>query len=500
MKRYAILAFLITASYGHTQQTEYYYPAEYSYPSYEYNYPVEYSYPEYNDQNNYYYDNQSNSNAKANNSDKINKASAPNQNPSTPEGSQKTSDQSSQEEKSTQPKDANGGKDKDNKQESDKSDKSDNKEESDKKEEDKKEEAPSPAPYPSMSAGLSANPHPAIFDAGPFCKLTVTGVLSGIGFWQTNPAVDFFGHKNERGYVDISNATVILNKTEGKIQFFIQAGAYSIPALGVPYVKSHKFDRKTFGFIQQGFVKFEPNKIFDIKIGALPTLIGAESTFTFENFNIERGLLWNQENAVTKGIQLDFSKDPWTVSVSWNDGFYTDQYTSASALITYTFKNKDTLTAAAMGNYFGKVRHDSFVAPVALANSQVYNLIYTCIRGCWVFNPYIQYTIVPTVHCRTPSGSTIGAAMLAKYSFNDEISCSGRIEAINSSGRANLLYGPRSSAWSITLTPTYQKGIFFCRAEGSYVSIISGKNGFMFGHNGRKNNQTRLFVETGVIF
>jgi hypothetical protein len=365
---------------------------------------------------------------------------------------------------------------------------------------DEKEETPSPAPYPLMSAGLSANPNPAIFDAGPLGKLIVTGVLSGIGFWQTHPAIDFFGHENDRGYVDISNATVILNKTEGKIQFFIQAGAYSIPALGVPYVKSHKFDRKTFGFIQQGFVKLEPNKIIDIKIGALPTLMGAEYAFTFENFNIQRGLLWNQENAVTKGIQLDFSKDPWTVSVSWNDGFYTDQYTSESALITYTFKNKDTFTAVAMGNYFGKVRHDSFVAPVALANSQMYSLIYTCTRGPWVFNPYIQYTTVPTVRHWTPSGSTIGAAMLAKYSFNAEISCSGRLEAINSSGRANLLYGPRSSAWSIAITPTYQKGIFFFRAEGSYVSIISGKNGFMFGSNGKKKNQTRLFVETGVIF
>ena len=186
--------------------------------------------------------------------------------------------------------------------------------------------------------------------------------------------------------------------------------------------------------------------------------MGAEYSFTFENFNIQRGLLWNQENDVTKGIQLDFSKDPWTVSVSWNDGFYTDQYTSASVLITYTFKNKDTLTAVAMGNYFGTVHH-------------------------W-----------------TPSGSTIGAAMLAKYSFNDEISCSGRLEAISSSGRANLLYGPRSSAWSITITPTYPKGIFFFRTEGSYLSIISVENGFMFGRHGRKNNQTRLFVESGVIF
>lgn len=389
-----------------------------------------------------------------------------------------------------QPAKDNGGEEKKNEEKKDE----------EKKDTKEKEETPSPAPYPAMSAGLSANPNPAIFDAGPLCKLMVTGVLSGGGFWQTNPAVDFFGHENERAYDDITNATVMLNKTEGIIQFFIQAGAYSVPALGVPYVKSHKFDRKTFGFIQQGFVKFELNKEINIQIGALPTLIGAEDTFTFENMNIQRGLLWNQENAVTKGIQLNLLKDPWTVSISWNDGFYTDQYTSASALVTYTFKNKDTVTAAAIGNYFGKVRHNSFVAPVALANSQVYNLIYTATRGPWVFNPYIQYTTVPHVHHRTDSGSTIGVAMLTRYSFNTEFSCSGRIEYISSSGEANLLYGPRSSAWSVTVTPTYQKGIFFFRVEASCVSIISGKNGFMFGRDGRKKSQTRLFGETGVIF
>ena len=372
-----------------------------------------------------------------------------------------------------------------------------------KKEEDKKdtkEPEPSPAPYPAMSAGLAANPHPAVFDAGPLCKLTVTGVFSGGGFWQTHPAKDFWGHKNASSYGDITNVFVILNKTEGKFQFFILAGAYSVPALGVPYVKSSKFDRKTFGFVPQGFAKLEFSKSVNLLVGALPTLIGNEYTFTFENLNIQRGLLWNQENDVTKGIQLNITKDPWTVSLSWNDGFYTDQYTSASALITYTFENKDTLSAVAMGNYFGKVRHDSFVAPVAFANSQIYNLIYTRTRGPWLFSPYIQFTTVPRVHRWTPSGSTVGAALLTRYSFNDELSCSTRFEYISSTGRALLLYGRGSNAYSITLTPTYQKGIFFCRVEGAYVGITSGKKGLMFGHHGKKNNQTRLWGELGVIF
>ena len=34
---------------------------------------------------------------------------------------------------------------------------------------------------------------------------------------------------------------------------------------------------------------------FNVEIGELPTLIGAEYTFSFENMNVERGLLWDQE-------------------------------------------------------------------------------------------------------------------------------------------------------------------------------------------------------------
>lgn len=360
--------------------------------------------------------------------------------------------------------------------------------------------APAPAHYPYMSASLSANPHPAIFNAGPLGKLTVNGVLSGGGFWQSHPAVDFFRKENASGYGDITNATVMINKTDGKFQFYIQAGAYSIPQLGVPYVKSRKADPETFGFIPQGFVKFVPNLMFNVKVGALPTLIGEEYTFTFENLNIQRGLLWNQENAVTKGVQANFIKDPWKVSVSWNDGFYSDRYTSASAQITYMFKNSDTLSAVAMGNYFGKIKANSFVAPASLANSQIYNLIYKHTKGPWMIGPYIQYTTVPHVARWTKSGSTIGAALLLKYSFNPELCMTGRAEYISSNGPANLINGPRSNAWSITLTPTYQNGIFFIRGEASYVSIGSGTPGLMFGPEGLNRNQTRVFGETGVIF
>ena len=80
-----------------------------------------------------------------------------------------------------------------------------------------------------------------------------------------------------------------------------------------------------------------------------------------------------------------------------------------------------------------------------------------------------------------PSGDSYGVAVLAKYSFTPEISIAGRVEYIGSSGAANLLYGPGSNAWSFTVTPTYQKGIFFARVEGSYIGIGSGTPGDELG-------------------
>jgi hypothetical protein len=47
--------------------------------------------------------------------------------------------------------------------------------------------------------------------------------------------------------------------------------------------------------VPQSFLKLQAGKNTAFEIGALPTLIGAEYTFSFENMNVERGLLWNQE-------------------------------------------------------------------------------------------------------------------------------------------------------------------------------------------------------------
>ncbi|MGH9440199.1 MAG: outer membrane beta-barrel protein, partial [Terriglobia bacterium] len=162
--------------------------------------------------------------------------------------------------------------------------------------------APQPLAMPSMTAPLStAVPH--TFNAGPFGNLAITGIISGMGLVQGN-----WIPGDRSTHWDLSNGQVFIQKTTGWWQFYLQAGAYNLPALGTPFLSTVDTVSDLYGPLPQGYLKLAPKGNFSVMIGALPTLIGAEYTFTFENMNIERGLLWNQENAVNRGVQINDSK------------------------------------------------------------------------------------------------------------------------------------------------------------------------------------------------
>src|ERR1700693_6245640 len=80
---------------------------------------------------------------------------------------------------------------------------------------------------PSMSGPLSANPDPFSIVGGPLGTIYITGVASGLGFWQDN---DVPGDRDWRA--DLSNAQLFVQKTDGWVQFFADVGAYSQPSLG----------------------------------------------------------------------------------------------------------------------------------------------------------------------------------------------------------------------------------------------------------------------------
>ncbi len=357
-----------------------------------------------------------------------------------------------------------------------------------------------PALLPALAGPLSYAANPVNFDAGPLGKVYVNGVVSGLGLVQNHSIPgdhDSFG--------DISNGQVIVQKVDGVLQFMVQAGIYSTPSLGVPYTKASRLTDATFGPIPQAFLKIAPTANFSVQVGKLPTLIGAEYTFSFENMNIDRGLLWNLEPAVSKGVQANYAHGPLAFSIALTDGYYSSKYSTISGSVAYTINPANVIAFAASGNT-RRIEKATFVTSPVLNNQQIYNLILTHTKGKVVIQPYVQYTHVDALpFLGTTSGDTIGGAVLARYNFTPAFSLPVRAEYVSASGRTNgtqpnFLFGPGSDAFSITATPTFTYKIFFARAEVSYVSASHTTDGYVFGSNFNDQSQTRGKLEVGVIF
>jgi hypothetical protein len=354
---------------------------------------------------------------------------------------------------------------------------------------------------PTMTGPLVANPNPWSF-GDPFGdKIYLTGVISGLGMVQSNPVPP-----DKMSRADLSNGQFMLQKTEGLFQFFVQVGGYALPSLGAPYISVKRGTGDFFDPVPVVYGKLAPTDEFSFQVGKLPTLIGAEYTFTFQNMNIERGLLWNQEPAVSRGIQGNYTLGPVAFSVSLNDGFYSEHYDWITGSAAWTIDKINTLSVVAGGN-FSTTFKSTLATPIAQNNSDIVNLIYTYSNAPWTITPYFQYTNVPK-SAKLGFGhdaSTYGGAILASYAVNDNVSVAGRAEYISStgsvaSGSPNLLYGPGSNAWSVTFTPTYQEGIWFVREELSYVLADSITPGLAFGHSGTRKSQARVMIEGGIIF
>ena len=358
--------------------------------------------------------------------------------------------------------------------------------------------APTALPTPAITGPIQGLP-PAIFDAGPFGNIAVNGILTGLGMWTGN-----YVPGDNSTQAALSNGQVFIQKTDGWFQFYLQAGAYDIPALGTPFLATDKTMSNLYGPVPVAFVKLQPGKNTSFLIGALPTLMGAEYTFTFENMNILRGLLWNQENAVNRGIQVNQTMGKFTASLSWNDGFYSNRYSWLSGSLTYV-NGAHSLIFVGMGN-LGQTAYQTLATPVQ-NNSKMYAAIYTYTKGSWIIQPYWQYTNVPT-NAKigiVKGASTNAAAILLNRTLKHGFSLPVRWEYIGSTGKSsegavNLMYGPGSKGTSITVTPTYQRGGFFFRGEVAYVHVSDITPGLAFGQGGTLKSQPRAMAEFGFIF
>jgi hypothetical protein len=373
---------------------------------------------------------------------------------------------------------------------------------------------PAPADQPAAPAPLSTfvltGPlqwlPPATFDAGPLGKLSVNGIVTGFSVFQNNSVPG-----DDDAQATLSNGQIFIQKADGKLQWYVQAGVYTMPTLGVPFVNAQNTVNNFYGPVPVAYLKLQAAKNTQFLIGSLPTLMGAESTFTYQNFNIERGIVWNQENAINRGIQVNQTVGKYlSAALSWNDGYYSNRYSWLSGSATLT-KGPHSLVYDGMGNlgqtaYAGQPSHPA--TPVQ-NNGYMHAVIYTYTKGPWIISPYFQYGKLPTnLKVGVAKGtSATGGAINASYAFKSGFSLPARVEYLTSSGSANdeasvnlLGFGAGSAGTTFTATPTYQKGGMYLRSDLAWVHASNYTPGDVFGKTGTEANQFRAVLEFGFIF
>ncbi|GJD28804.1 hypothetical protein PMNALOAF_0033 [Methylobacterium adhaesivum] len=383
--------------------------------------------------------------------------------------------------------------------------------------------------FPSYGGIIKQNPNPACLTLGGFGDIYVGGAVSGYFYTQSNQFPTSFAppgiNADRAARADFSNLMGFIQKADGPFQFYAAFGAYTIPGLGAPIYSAIEQNDLLYSPVPIVFGKYVFNDTWSIQGGRMPTLIGSELPFTFQNLNISRGLLFNQENVINQGVQVNYNEGPWSASFAATDGFYSGEINWVTGAIVYKIDAANTIGINGGTHFSSYTNFDSttrrglryqFATPATLQNSSIISANYTYADGPVIVTPYIQYTNVERNDFLGLAGAeTFGGAVLASYAFTDNFALAGRVEYITQSGnRANfpaqssVLYGPGSSALSFTVTPTFTFDRYFLRGEFSTVQLYDitrgevafGTLGTGFGRTGNRTSQERYMIETGITF
>lgn len=361
---------------------------------------------------------------------------------------------------------------------------------------------------PSASPAATATPAPA---ASTVPAVSVSGVLRGTEMFTSN--VNATGNLANGGAdlafrFNVSSAFETVTRNTGYFRYGESAGIYSIPVVGLSGNNTFQpgANVNTYGPLPSAYVSINPNDRLSVSAGYLATLIGQENTYTYVNANIQRGLVWNMETAVSRGARVTLTGNKLSGAFEVNDGFFSGHYVGVEGSLTLAPDANHSYqfvfvipNSAAPGNWTS-----------AIANKRLYDFMYTSTSGRWNFSPYVLLVQSPQSNALgyAATEDAYGVVFMSTWTMNPKWSLATRIEDLGNesttqdrSANADLVgYGPGSGAWTFTLTPTYQQNTFILRADLSDVIVRSASPGLAFGTSGLGRNQFRVVLETGVQF
>ena len=365
----------------------------------------------------------------------------------------------------------------------------------------------------SFATVLACATAPAVADDNA-SSVTVNGAFSAASIVTTGGGVNAAGSfdtasgQDEAARGNVTNALLTVSKGSGLVRFGLTAGVYDFPVVGFagnPTIQKGA-NTNLFTPFPLAYVGYAPTSSLVITAGQQATLLGSEGVFTYQNVDIQRGLLWNMEPLISRGVRATYSQGKLTAAYELNDGYYSGTHWAQEGMVGY---NTSSATSVALAVIVPQAGTPGNVT-AGIANKREYNLMLTTTAGRWSLSPYLLFVDSPSSGALGYAADehAAGGSLLGSYALNGNWSLGARVEYVkNASGatdtspNADLIgYGPGSSAWTYTLTPTYRLGHTFARAEASSVDVSHLTPGIGFGPAGTQASQFRLAVEVGASF
>lgn len=358
-----------------------------------------------------------------------------------------------------------------------------------------------------MSALMGTTAFGFELDTKAIGKLNIDGAVSGFYIYSSElpPNQNTDTRIDKRNRYDISNGLIDISKPSGILRFTVIAGAYNMPIIGMALNKTTQSGANTdlFSALPVAYLEFDPNDSISIKAGKLPTMIGYESMFSYQDINIQRGILWNMQPVVSRGIRFTYTKGIFTGNIELNDGFYSEKKPALEGSFTLAPNQNASISF----NFIYPDKSTKSNPTSTPANKQEYEILGSYTYKKFTFAIDSMYIHVPTDNtAQTQSNHAEGAALYVSYNITPNWSLNTRLEYAQegSSGTDIIGFGQGSKEDDITITPEYKYNEFFIRPELSYIHVYNIP-GYTFyssptATQATKNYQWRVGLEAGFVF
>ncbi|MCX8075521.1 MAG: porin [Aquificaceae bacterium] len=330
--------------------------------------------------------------------------------------------------------------------------------------------------------------------ADPLGTLKLSGALTVYGTYTNNKILP----DEKKTSYDVGSALLKIEKPAEPFGFTLIGGAYAVPVLGLPFANTST-TTDPFSALPVAYGEYTLMKDVSIQAGKLPTIIGYESAFTYQNNYIQRGLVWNMQPVVHHGVRLNYNLKPIVVKLGINDGFYTLSTTSAKPAIEGSVSYKLSDDNAFSFNFILPSKSSKPNVTASPTNKRELNLLATYKVDKTSIGVDLMYVEAPKDDEAgvIAKAKASGAALHLSYEL-DSYKISGRVEYVKDDeddGGSDLVgLGDGNKGWTLTVTPSYKKGILFARGE---ISFVNANDPFTAKD---KKSQMKAGVEVGFLF